>query len=69
MAALSPDGILLTGRVAVVTGAGRCLARFVTGTTVHVDGGIHAAGGWRRIGQPEDRSRASVNPRAPGVSL
>ncbi|MGP3912231.1 SDR family NAD(P)-dependent oxidoreductase [Nonomuraea sp. 10N515B] len=24
------------------------LARFVTGTTVHVDGGIHAAGGWRR---------------------
>jgi NAD(P)-dependent dehydrogenase (short-subunit alcohol dehydrogenase family) len=25
------------------------LARFVTGTTVHVDGGIHAAGGWRRV--------------------
>ncbi|MET8862428.1 SDR family oxidoreductase [Nonomuraea sp. NPDC004580] len=24
------------------------LARFVTGTTVHVDGGITAAGGWRR---------------------
>ncbi len=24
------------------------LARFVTGTTVHVDGGNHAAGGWRR---------------------
>ncbi|MEV6152391.1 SDR family oxidoreductase [Nonomuraea sp. NPDC052129] len=24
------------------------LARFVTGTTLHVDGGIHAAGGWRR---------------------
>jgi 3-oxoacyl-[acyl-carrier protein] reductase len=24
------------------------LSRFVTGTTVHVDGGIHAAGGWRR---------------------
>ncbi|HTT87223.1 MAG TPA: SDR family oxidoreductase, partial [Acidimicrobiales bacterium] len=23
-------------------------ARFVTGTTVHVDGGTHAAGGWRR---------------------
>lgn len=23
-------------------------ARFVTGTTVHVDGGNHAAGGWRR---------------------
>jgi 3-oxoacyl-[acyl-carrier protein] reductase len=24
------------------------LAGFVTGTTLHVDGGIHAAGGWRR---------------------
>ncbi|TYB54569.1 SDR family oxidoreductase [Nonomuraea sp. PA05] len=24
------------------------LARFVTGTTLHVDGGINAAGGWRR---------------------
>ncbi|MDZ7731876.1 MAG: SDR family oxidoreductase [Acidimicrobiia bacterium] len=24
------------------------LARFVTGTTVHVDGGNHAAGGWHR---------------------
>ena len=24
------------------------LSRFVTGTTVHVDGGTHAAGGWRR---------------------
>jgi 3-oxoacyl-[acyl-carrier protein] reductase len=24
------------------------LARFVTGTTVHVDGGTHAAGGWHR---------------------
>jgi 3-oxoacyl-[acyl-carrier protein] reductase len=24
------------------------MARFITGTTVHVDGGIHAAGGWRR---------------------
>ena len=24
------------------------LARFVTGTTVHVDGGTHAASGWRR---------------------
>jgi NAD(P)-dependent dehydrogenase (short-subunit alcohol dehydrogenase family) len=24
------------------------LSRFVTGTTVHVDGGNHAAGGWRR---------------------
>lgn len=26
------------------------LARFVTGTTLHVDGGTHAAGGWRRGG-------------------
>ena len=25
------------------------LARFVTGTTVHVDGGNWAAGGWRRL--------------------
>jgi 3-oxoacyl-[acyl-carrier protein] reductase len=24
------------------------LARFITGTTLHVDGGNHAAGGWRR---------------------
>ncbi len=24
------------------------LAAFVTGTTVHVDGGVWAAGGWRR---------------------
>lgn len=26
------------------------LARFVTGTTLHVDGGTHAAGGWHRTG-------------------
>ena len=26
------------------------LARFVTGTTVHVDGGNVAAGGWHRAG-------------------
>ena len=26
------------------------LARFVTGTTLHVDGGNHAAGGWGRVG-------------------
>ncbi|GIH79356.1 SDR family NAD(P)-dependent oxidoreductase [Planobispora longispora] len=25
------------------------MAGFVTGTTLHVDGGIHAGGGWRRI--------------------
>lgn len=27
------------------------LAGFVTGATVHVDGGLHAAGGWHRRGQ------------------
>jgi NAD(P)-dependent dehydrogenase (short-subunit alcohol dehydrogenase family) len=42
----------LTGRVAVVAGAdvvlflASDLARFVTGSTVHVDGGSLAAGGW-----------------------
>ena len=25
------------------------MAGFITGTTLHVDGGIHAAGGWRRV--------------------
>jgi NAD(P)-dependent dehydrogenase (short-subunit alcohol dehydrogenase family) len=33
------------------------LARFVTGTTVHVDGGSWAAGGWRRVtdgGYPDE---------------
>jgi NAD(P)-dependent dehydrogenase (short-subunit alcohol dehydrogenase family) len=25
------------------------LSRFVTGTTIHVDGGNRAAGGWRRL--------------------
>ncbi len=29
------------------------LARFVTGTTIHVDGGTHAAGGWRRTAEGE----------------
>jgi NAD(P)-dependent dehydrogenase (short-subunit alcohol dehydrogenase family) len=29
------------------------LARFVTGTTIHVDGGNWAAGGWRRLGVDE----------------
>jgi NAD(P)-dependent dehydrogenase (short-subunit alcohol dehydrogenase family) len=28
------------------------LARFVTGSTVHVDGGTWAAGGWRRVSRP-----------------
>jgi enoyl-[acyl-carrier-protein] reductase (NADH) len=25
------------------------MSRFVTGTTLHVDGGTWAAGGWRRL--------------------
>jgi len=30
------------------------LSRFVTGTTIHVDGGNWAAGGWRRVGSVEE---------------
>ncbi len=33
------------------------LARFVTGTTVHVDGGNWAAGGWRRLMEGETGAR------------
>jgi NAD(P)-dependent dehydrogenase (short-subunit alcohol dehydrogenase family) len=44
----------ISGRVEDVAGAAVYLAsdlsRFVTGTTLHVDGGGHAAGGWRRVG-------------------
>ncbi|MBA3654817.1 MAG: SDR family oxidoreductase [Actinobacteria bacterium] len=29
------------------------LSRFVTGTTIHVDGGNWAAGGWRPVGAPQ----------------
>ena len=50
--ALDPGAATLNDRVAVVTGAAVFLAsdlsRFVTGSTVHVDGGGFAAGGWRR---------------------
>ena len=42
----------VNGRVGDVAGAAVYLAsdlsRFVTGTTLHVDGGGFAAGGWRR---------------------
>jgi NAD(P)-dependent dehydrogenase (short-subunit alcohol dehydrogenase family) len=34
---------------AVIVFLASAMARFVTGTTVHVDGGNWAAGGWRRI--------------------
>jgi NAD(P)-dependent dehydrogenase (short-subunit alcohol dehydrogenase family) len=41
------------GHVDDVAGAALYLAsdlsRFVTGTTIHVDGGNHAAGGWHRL--------------------
>jgi 3-oxoacyl-[acyl-carrier protein] reductase len=38
---------------AVVLFLAGALARFVTGTTVHVDGGNWAAGGWRRLTDPD----------------
>ena len=45
----------IPGRVEDVAGAAVYLAsdlsRFVTGTTLHVDGGGFAAGGWRRTGE------------------
>jgi 3-oxoacyl-[acyl-carrier protein] reductase len=45
----------ISGRVEDVAGAAvylaSDLARFVTGTTLHVDGGGFAAGGWRRMGE------------------
>jgi NAD(P)-dependent dehydrogenase (short-subunit alcohol dehydrogenase family) len=44
----------VSGRIEDVAGAAVYLAsdlsRFVTGTTLHVDGGGLAAGGWRRVG-------------------
>ncbi len=47
-----PPTPLGVGRADDVAGAALYLAsdssRFVTGTTLHVDGGEHAAGGWRR---------------------
>ena len=50
--ALDPGVATLNDRVAVVTGAAvflvSDLSRFVIGSTLHVDGGGVAAGGWRR---------------------
>ena len=47
MKPLPDDGHVDDCAAAVVYLAGD-LGRFVTGTTLHVDGGTHAAGGWRR---------------------
>ena len=47
--AIAPDAISSTGerdtREQFLAGEA---GRFITGTTLHVDGGTHAAGGWRR---------------------
>lgn len=48
MKPLPYDGHVDDCAAAVVYLAGD-LGRFVTGTTVHVDGGTHGAGGWRRL--------------------
>ena len=51
--AADPVPLGITGHVDDVAGAAVYLAcdlsRFVTGTTLHVDGGTAAAGGWRRL--------------------
>jgi NAD(P)-dependent dehydrogenase (short-subunit alcohol dehydrogenase family) len=51
-----PLGYLATGDevAAAAVWLASDLSRFITGTTLHVDGGIWAAGGWRRTDQPED---------------
>ncbi|WP_433241927.1 SDR family NAD(P)-dependent oxidoreductase [Streptosporangium sp. CA-135522] len=36
------------------------MAGFVTGTTLHVDGGIHAAGGWRRTGSDGEATGSAL---------
>ncbi|NRQ38701.1 SDR family oxidoreductase [Nonomuraea sp. NN258] len=36
------------------------LAGFVTGATIHVDGGIHAAGGWRRMDVSDSQLRRTT---------
>src|SRR5256885_6288804 len=41
------------------------LGRFVTGTTIHVDGGNLAAGGWRRAAAGSLTPRSSASRPAP----
>ncbi|HWW54615.1 MAG TPA: SDR family oxidoreductase [Acidimicrobiales bacterium] len=50
-----PLGYLATGEEAAAAAAflASDLSRFITGTTLHVDGGIWAAGGWRLAGQAD----------------
>ena len=52
LAEVEPQPWLETGSVhdcaAAIVFLASDLARFVTGTTLHVDGGTHAAGGWKR---------------------
>jgi NAD(P)-dependent dehydrogenase (short-subunit alcohol dehydrogenase family) len=43
-----PDGGTTWDCAAAILFLASDLSRFVTGTTVHVDGGTHAASGWRR---------------------
>jgi 3-oxoacyl-[acyl-carrier protein] reductase len=62
-AVLPPLGVMgeAEDAAAVVAFLASDLAGFVTGVTVHVDGGNWAAGGWRRLpaGPPPDRPRVS----------
>jgi len=63
-AVMPPAGSFGTGSdaAAVVVFLASDLARFVTGTTVHVDGGAWAAGGWRRLAGHETAGRPSLDP-------
>ena len=53
--AIDPSNILLTGRVAVVNEIASAavflasdMSTYLTGQTLHVNGGTHAASGWYR---------------------